>query len=155
MLPVTCTEIFVRFRKVPPIYGYDFPPNYYRFRLSPELTIAMGSVIRSASETLEIEPVELFVSHQPTPAELEPYHLLLWDAMNGDASRFARFDYVREAWRILDPALSTHHSVHEYDPGSWGPPEASHLLEGRRWQDPAVAPPVAGVREQHQLEFAP
>jgi glucose-6-phosphate 1-dehydrogenase len=149
-LPVTCTEIFVKFRQVPPIYGdQPPPPNYYRFRLSPELTIAMGAIIRSAGEQMAREQVELLVNHEPTPEELEPYELLLGDAMKGDAFRFARMDYVDEAWRIVDPVLALDEPPYEYDPGTWGPHEADAMLDGRDWHNP-----VAAAKEPARLKWA-
>jgi glucose-6-phosphate 1-dehydrogenase len=136
-LPVSCTEILVRFRQVPAIYrNLTPPPNYFRFRLSPDATIAMGAVVRAPSEEVKLEPVELLVSHQPSAEELEPYELLLGDAMKGDAFRFARFDYVDEAWRILDPILQPDVPLYQYDPGTWGPAEANAVIERGVWHDP-------------------
>ena len=43
--------------------------------------------------------------------------------MEGDATLFAREDYVEEAWRIVDPCLKADTPVHEYEPGTWGPKE--------------------------------
>jgi glucose-6-phosphate 1-dehydrogenase len=149
-LPVTCTEIFVKFRQVPPIYAdQPPPPNYYRFRLSPEATIAMGAIVRSAGEQMAREQVELLVNHEPTPEELEPYELLLGDAMKGDAFRFARMDYVDEAWRIVDPVLALDEPPYEYDPGTWGPREADAILDGREWHNP-----VAAVKEPARVKSA-
>ena len=138
-LAVTCTEIFVSFRQVPAIYS-DKPPtaNYYRFRLNPEVTIAMGATIRSPGEEMAFEPVELTLTHEPTPEEVDPYALLITEAMRQDASRFARSDYVDEAWRIVDPVLRQSGPIYEYDPGTWGPEEANKLLDGRHWHNPAV-----------------
>jgi glucose-6-phosphate 1-dehydrogenase len=137
-LPVTCTEVFVSFRQVPAIYNDHPPPaNYFRFRLSPEVTIAMGAIIRSSGRQMGAEPVELLVSHEPTSEELEPYELLLGDALRGDAFRFARMDYVNEAWRIVDPVLQPDEPLYDYDPGTWGPREADAILEGRAWHNPA------------------
>jgi glucose-6-phosphate 1-dehydrogenase len=139
-LAVSCTEIMVRFRQVPAIYSIQPPPgNYFRFRLNPEITIAMGAIVRSSGEKLALEPVELLVSHEPTPDELDPYEMLLTDAMNGDPSRFARMDYVDEAWRIVDPVLQSGGPVYEYDPHTWGPKETDALLSGREWNNPTVA----------------
>jgi glucose-6-phosphate 1-dehydrogenase len=136
-LPVTCTEVLVEFRRVPAIYSDQPPPaNYFRFRLSPEVTIAMGTVIRSSGEPMATEQVELLVSHEPTPAELEPYELLLGDAMKGDAFRFARADYVDEAWRIVDPVLQSDGPVYEYDPHTWGPAEADRIVDCQGWHNP-------------------
>lgn len=138
-LPVTCTEIFVRFRQVPAIYSQQPPPpNYFRFRLNPQVTIAMGAIIRSSTRDFGLEPVELFVSHDPTPEEMDPYELLLGNAMKGDAYRFAREDYVAEAWRIVDPILNSQGPLYEYEPGTWGPEAANKIIEGPGWHDPVV-----------------
>lgn len=141
-LPVTCTEIFVRFRQVPAIYSHQAPPgNSFRFRLNPEVTIAMGATIRGPGKLLALEQVELLVSHEPTPDEVDPYELLLGDAMKGDASRFARQDYVDQAWRIVDPVLLSEAPPYPYEPGTWGPEEANAILDGRTWHNPKVSLP--------------
>ena len=43
-LPVTCTEVMARLRKPPTtnIAETDVPQNYTRFRISPEMTVAMA-----------------------------------------------------------------------------------------------------------------
>ena len=136
-LPLTCTEVCVKFRSVPPIYNNLTPmPNYFRFRLNPDITIAMGANVRSSDRQMAIEPVELLVSHQPSPEELDPYELLLGDAMKGDAFRFARVDYVDEAWRIVDPVLDSGGPVYTYDPGTWGPAQADAIVEEGAWHNP-------------------
>jgi glucose-6-phosphate 1-dehydrogenase len=57
--------------------------------------------------------------------------------MVGDSSRFTRQDGVEEAWRVLEPLLDSPPPAHEYEPGSWGPPEANELLAGfGRWHEP-------------------
>jgi len=78
------------------------------------------------------------LSREPTPQELEPYELLLADAMKGDAFRFARMDYVNEAWRIVDPVLNSAGPLYEYDPGTWGPAEAKALVDEYGWHNPNV-----------------
>jgi len=62
--------------------------------------------------------------------ELDPYEELLGDAMNGDSFRFAREDWVEEAWRIVDPAIQAGTPVVEYAPGTWGPREAQEMIPG-------------------------
>ena len=42
-LPVTCTEVVARFRKPPIVLRDDVSQNYIRFRISPEMTIALGA----------------------------------------------------------------------------------------------------------------
>ena len=50
--------------------------------------------------------------------------------MAGDATLFARQDYVEEAWRVVDPALTAGTPVFEYEPGTWGPKEAEDMIPG-------------------------
>ena len=47
----------------------------------------------------------MVASRHPRPDEMEAYERVLGDAMAGDATLFARQDYVEEAWRIVDPVL--------------------------------------------------
>ena len=56
------------------------------------------------------QPVELLASHHPDADEMDAYERVLGDAMAGDATLFAREDYVEEAWRIVDPVLKAKHA---------------------------------------------
>ena len=57
--------------------------------------------------------------------------------MHGDATLFAREDYVEEAWRIVDPVLKAGTPVYEYEPGTWGPKEVdSRVSPPRRLAEP-------------------
>jgi glucose-6-phosphate 1-dehydrogenase len=70
---------------------------------------------------------------------MDAYERVLGDAMNGDATLFAREDYVEEAWRIVDPVLKADTPVHEYEPGSWGPTEVDQKVSPPRgWENPPV-----------------
>jgi glucose-6-phosphate 1-dehydrogenase len=139
-LPVTCTEVLVKLRRPPPVYAASPPANHFRFRLSPEATIAVGAMIKKPGEELAGEEVELLVSHEATAEEDEAYEQLLTDAMVGEPFHFAREDYVEEAWRIVDPVLKAPPPVFEYEPGTWGPREAGTLVAPGAWHDPVVPP---------------
>ena len=130
-LPMTRTEIVVRLRKPPTLYaGVDLPANYLRFRLSPDFVIALGAIVRAPGDKLGVvEEVELELSRQEVK-DLEPYDELLGDALAGDSFRFAREDYVEEAWRIVDPAIQAGTPLYTYEPGSWGPEEAQGMVPG-------------------------
>ncbi len=67
--------------------------------------------------------VEILWSRLPCSGEMDVYERVLGDDMAGDATLFARQDYVEEAWRIVDPVLKENTPVYEYEPGSWGPDE--------------------------------
>ena len=140
LLPVTCTEMVVRLRQPPTMYqGFGLKSNYVRLRISPDITIALGLNImapltESAGELTEI----LGVTHPPA-AEMDAYERVLSDAMAGDATLFAREDYVEEAWRIVDPALKAGTPVYEYEPNTWGPAQiAEKVTPPDGWQNPVV-----------------
>ena len=85
------------------------------------------------------EQTELLASHYPGAEETDAYERVLGDAMAGDATLFAREDYVEEAWRIVDPVLKAGTPVYEYEPGSWGPSEVDQkVLPSRGWENPVV-----------------
>jgi glucose-6-phosphate 1-dehydrogenase len=58
--------------------------------------------------------------------------------MDGDATLFARQDYVEEAWRIVDPVLKARTPVYEYEPNTWGPPEVERVVPHGGWSNPNV-----------------
>ena len=59
---------------------------------------------------------------------MAPYVRLLGDAINGDATLFARQDEVEAAWEVVDPVLGDVTPIQPYEPGSWGPSEAAGLI---------------------------
>ena len=72
----------------------------------------------------------------------EAYERLLLDAMQGDASLFARSDEVELAWSIIDPIQQAWDSpqfpeILLYEAGGWGPPASTEWMrrQGREWFD--------------------
>jgi glucose-6-phosphate 1-dehydrogenase len=139
-LPVTCTEIVVRLRKPPTMYeNYDLRSNYVRIRISPDIAFALGMMVIKPNDESQGVCVESITGRHPQAGEVDAYERLLGDAMAGDATLFAREDYVEEAWRIVDPALQAGSPVYEYEPGTWGPPEVDQfVLPAEGWQAPVV-----------------
>ena len=139
-LPVTCTEVVGRLRKPPTVFCESaLSQNTLRFRVSPEVTIAMGTTVMAPGEEMKSETMEMIASHHPRPDEMEAYERILGDAMAGDATLFARQDYVEEAWRIVDPVLSAGTPVYEYEPQTWGPKEVEQKLTPvGGWQNPTA-----------------
>ena len=138
-LPITCMEVVARFRKPPtPFRDVNLPPDYLRFRVSPQITIAMGMTVVAPGQNLPTTSAEMIASRHPGGKDVQPYERLLGDAMAGDATEFARQDYVDEAWRIVDPMLKADTPVYTYDPGTWGPPETAQLAPpDGGWQNPS------------------
>jgi glucose-6-phosphate 1-dehydrogenase len=137
-LPVTATEVIVKLRQPPAVFTeVPLPANYFRFRVTPDLMIAVGALVKKAGGQLEGQQVELVISEESDPDEMGAYEELLYDAVQGNSGRFARQDYVEQAWRIVDPILDDATPVYEYEPGTWGPPQASALIApDGGWFDP-------------------
>jgi glucose-6-phosphate 1-dehydrogenase len=126
-MPMSTTEVLVSLKRPPLRRMGPEETNHLRFRLSPEVLIALGARIKKSGEHMVSEPTELKVVHQPDGEEMDAYERLLGDAMEGDATLFSRQDSVEAAWAIVDPILKSATPVHEYEPGSWGPPDAARL----------------------------
>jgi glucose-6-phosphate 1-dehydrogenase len=139
-LPVTCTEIIVRLRQPPTMYRhFDVKPNHFRFRISPEIMVAFGlNVMAPGSESAAIS-TEILGTRYPVPEDMDAYERVLTDAMAGDATLFARQDYVEEAWRIVDPALKADTPVFEYQPQTWGPKAVERVTPPGGWHAPLGA----------------
>jgi glucose-6-phosphate 1-dehydrogenase len=140
-LPVTCTEIVVRLRKPPTMYDkYDLKSNYVRIRISPDIAFAMGMMVVKPTDESQGICVESITGRHPLAGEMDAYERLLGDAMAGDATLFAREDYVEEAWRIVDPALRASTPIYFYESGSWGPVEVDdRVAPTEGWSCPVVA----------------
>jgi glucose-6-phosphate 1-dehydrogenase len=138
-LPITATQVVVTLKK-PPLPLFDgsgaLPRNYFRLRLSPEVVIGVGALVKRSGEELRGEPVELIARHH-TQSDKSPYERLLGDAVRGDTSLFTDDDSVEAAWRVVDPVLHEPKPVVIYDQGTWGPAEANQVIEGGdAWHDP-------------------
>jgi glucose-6-phosphate 1-dehydrogenase len=136
-LPVTCTEVVARFRTPPSVVKGNASQNYLRFRISPEMTIAMGATVMGLGEQMENEAVEIIASSCPCPEEMDAYERVLGDAMAGDPTLFAREDYVEEAWRIVDPVLKAGTPIQQYEKGTWAESDEGISPPGG-WQNPAA-----------------
>lgn len=137
-LPVTATEVLVRFRQLPhPALDEAGPPpgNSCRFRLQPEVVLALQTNVKKAGELMVGEAIEL-IAHHHSADEMQPYERLLGDALRGDPTLFAREDSVEAAWRVVDPILDQATPIREYDPYTWGPAEAQTLAPAGGWHDP-------------------
>jgi glucose-6-phosphate 1-dehydrogenase len=129
-LPVTATEIVLRLRSPLPLFpDLNLAPNYLRFRVSPDITLAFGLNTMAPGAAGVSQLMELVASYDPHSDDMEAYERVLSDAIAGDATVFARQDYVEEAWRIVDPVLQAGTPIVEYEPQTWGA------------ADPQVTPP--------------
>jgi glucose-6-phosphate 1-dehydrogenase len=139
-LPVSATEIRLDLNAPPQSLfagarGHE--ANYIRFRLSPDVTIALGARVKLPGEPMVGERVELIARHVAAD-EMTAYERLLGDAIRGDATLFVRQDTVEAAWAVVEPIVGTSTPPHEYEPNTWGPVEADRIIDANiGWHNPA------------------
>jgi glucose-6-phosphate 1-dehydrogenase len=140
-LAATAAEVLVELQPPPQRLFSDSHPatgrtNYVRFRLSPNSAIALAARVKRAGKEFVGDQRELYVV-EGQAGEATPYERLLGDAMAGDGALFTREDAVEAAWAVVDPVLKSHHRVHPYRRGSWGPKAADTLIApDGRWRNP-------------------
>ena len=146
-LPLSQTEVRVVFKAAPPL-GFSATarhadPNQIVLLIDPRpgvrLVLHAKRVDGPGLQTVDLD-IDLAGDGQRIPA---PYEELLYAALQGDQSHFAREDSVEETWRILTPLLDQPDPPDPYEPGSWGPTSADRLLTGYgRWHQPWLPQPT-------------
>ena len=139
MLPVTCTEALIEFKRPPRETFGEIVPNpsaHMRIRVSPDMTIGLGVRVKTPGERMVGRDVELEMHRCPVE-DMPPYERLLGDARRGISELFSRQDLVEAQWRIVEPVLGFTAPLYSYEPGSWGPEEANQLIGADGpWVDP-------------------
>jgi glucose-6-phosphate 1-dehydrogenase len=138
-MPVTATEVSLRFRRPPhDVFGVGDMGivNALRFRIWPDAVITLALAGKKPGIAREAQLQEMSFAEQPG-SDTRPYDRLIGAALEGRRMLFARQDTVEAAWRVVDPVLDDSLPVHDYPRGSWGPKEADGLLpDGDSWHDP-------------------
>ena len=141
MMPVTCTEALVEFKRPPKETFGELVPNpsaHMRIRVSPDMTIGLGVRIKTPGERMVGRDIELEMHRQST-GDMPPYERLLGDASRGTSEQFARQDLIEAQWRIVEPILGNVTPFYSYAPGTWGPVEADQLIgKDGPWVNPVV-----------------
>ena len=138
-MPVTATEIDIRFRRPPrDIFGVNdlSVTNALRFRIWPAAQIVLSLAGGKPGGEWIPQLHELTFAGHPG-SDMRPYDHLIGAALDGQRLLFAQQRTVEAAWRIVDPVLGDVVPVRRYARGSWGPKEADDLLpDGDNWHDP-------------------
>jgi len=141
-LPTTAVEVQIQFK--PPAHALfedaGDRPNYLRFRLQPNSSIALAARIKDVGKRFVGTQRELYACDD-LAGEEAPYDRLLGDAMAGDGSLFTSPEAVEAAWKAVDGVLARHPKAIAYKPGSWGPKEADALIgQDGCWKAPQPEP---------------
>jgi glucose-6-phosphate 1-dehydrogenase len=141
-LPVRQTEIRLVMRHPPRLpfiaHARRRPaPNQIVIRIDPQTGIRIALDAQRADRPGASE-IDFDMTFEQEGGEgATPYEVLLAAALDGDSSRFTRQDGVEECWRVFAPLLEHPPKSIVYPQGSWGPPEADHLIKGfGNWHTP-------------------
>ncbi len=139
-LPVTATEVSIRFR--PPPHdafglGDAATGNGLRFRIYPENRASLTLVGKKPGAGWEPEAQELTFAEHPG-AEMRPYDRLIGAALGGERWLFAQQDTVEACWQVVDPVVGNVGPLVSYARGSWGPDATSLLDQGDTWYNPGT-----------------
>jgi glucose-6-phosphate 1-dehydrogenase len=141
-LKASATEAVVRFHAPPRLLfttmGLEPEPDEIVFRLSGDEGVTMRLSAKAPGDELRTRMVDLDVDFdRALGTRREAYERLLEDAIEGDATRFARSDAVAQSWRVVQPVLDHPGTLDHYEQGSWGPAAADALAEPfGGWHEP-------------------
>jgi glucose-6-phosphate 1-dehydrogenase len=139
-LPKRATEVLISFRDVPVRFFEgtgveELPPNHLSLSIQPDESITFVFLAKVPGPEIRVKPVrmdftygESFMGRAP-----EAYERLLYDALDGDRTLFARADGVQRTWEDVQPVLDAMPPVIPYPAGTWGPAEADELIAPRKW----------------------
>ncbi|MCL4206262.1 MAG: glucose-6-phosphate dehydrogenase [Pirellulaceae bacterium] len=143
------TQIVIQFRHPPHmIFGSnavdDHEANRLVIQIQPREGIQLHFQSKVPDAGMKRRLVDLDFTFRDRFAGDIPdaYQRLLLDAMQGDASLFARSDEVEASWRLIDPIQAAWDEgagppLAFYESGDWGPPGAAEWMQrqGRQWFD--------------------
>jgi glucose-6-phosphate 1-dehydrogenase len=135
------TEITFQFKRVPHTLfpeNVELPPGYISLYIQPNEGIHLNFQIKIPGAGMRTEGVNMAFHYGRRFGEHvlpDAYERLLLDAIQGDASLFARSDEIELAWKLVDPLTNEVEPI-KYAPRSQGPEEADRRIEedGRAWR---------------------
>lgn len=143
-LPTRVTEVVIHFKPTPhPVFAQNAPENKLILRIQPDEGIVMNFGLKEPGRGFNTKEASMDFHYRSLAKSvvLTAYERLLLDALNGDATLFARTDAVEACWRFVQPILDFKEdpqALYGYACGTWGPVQAEELLkqDGRAWRYP-------------------
>ncbi|MDX6622389.1 MAG: glucose-6-phosphate 1-dehydrogenase [Solirubrobacterales bacterium] len=130
MFPLDCDQIAESF-------GHD----HLTFELGEPGSISASFLAKVPGPRMRLGEAHMQFSYADNfdnaGASLDPYERLIHDVMLGDRTLFTSSEAIERLWEVSTPLLEDPPPIREYEPGSWGPPEADALIAPRRWHLPS------------------
>lgn len=147
-MPTKVTEVIIHFKSPHHQIFQDSSmldkDNKLIIRIQPDEGILVKFGVKVPGQGFKVERANLDFYHSSLVENhvMEAYERLLLDAMQGDATLYARADEVEAAWEFVDPILDYWKNgkdvkVYGYSAGVWGPKNADDFIEGHAmWRNP-------------------
>jgi glucose-6-phosphate 1-dehydrogenase len=139
----------VSFHEPPSVLWRDTPvshltPNQLLFHIQPEQGVELNFEAKIPGPSMNLRTVHMRFSYDQAFESVRGtgYETLLYDAMRGDETLFARADMVEAGWSAIQPIMDVWSKqtpeFPNYDQGSWGPAAADKLIRaaGKEWHNP-------------------
>lgn len=149
-MPTKVTEIVVHFKsphhQIFQGSGIRNKDNQLIIRIQPDEGILIKFGVKVPGQGFKVERANLdfYYASLTETHVMDAYERLLLDAMQGDATLYARADEVEAAWEFVDPILKYWETgedvkTYGYSAGVWGPKNADELIEGYyMWRNPGA-----------------
>jgi glucose-6-phosphate 1-dehydrogenase len=148
-MPTKVTEVVIHFKtphhQIFKDSGAFNKDNKLIIRIQPDegMLIKFGVKVPGQGFKVERANLDFYYSSLVENHVMEAYERLLLDAMQGDATLYARADEVEAAWEFVDPILDYWKNgkdvrTYGYSAGVWGPTNADELIDGvGMWRNPS------------------
>ena len=146
-MPTKVTEVVIHFKS--PAHEVFKSHDAYRkdnkliIRIQPDegILIKFGVKVPGLGFNVEQANLDFYYSDLDSAQVMDAYERLLLDAMQGDATLYARADEVEAAWKFVDPILKFWENedvpTYGYAAGTWGPTNSDELFDGHfGWRNP-------------------
>ncbi len=146
-MPTKVTEVVIHFKSTPhSLFIGANKDNRLIIRIHPDEGVLMKFGVKVPGQGFIVEEANLdfYYSELTGSRVMEAYERLLLDAMQGDATLYARGDEVEAAWTFVDPILEFWKNGHDvrmygYAAGVWGPENSNDLIDGDYiWRNPCA-----------------
>ena len=144
-MPTKVTEVVIHFKSTPHslFVGAD-RDNKLIIRIYPDEGMMMKFGVKVPGQGFIVEEanMDFYYSDLTKNRVMGAYERLLLDAIQGDATLYARGDEVEAAWKFVDPILAYWKDeedvrMYGYAAGVWGPEISDDLIEGSYgWRNP-------------------
>ncbi len=140
-MPARVTEIVIYFKRTPHHLFQRveevLTSNMLIIRIQPDEGILLKFDMKEPGSGFKIKNVNMDFHYKDLADTRVPsaYERLLYDAMTGDSTLFARDDEVETAWKFIDPIQKAWKNnpeikLYGYPAGTWGPSNANEIIEG-------------------------